>query len=214
MTTWPDLHAQARYRPRYPEVHVVRWLASLPSAGGLALDIGAGAGRHTKLLSEFGYTTVATDLSAEGLRHMRPPLLPISIEPGKFMEVPVGARVVWFDGTVLPDCVQAHMERLPFRDATFDVALAYASLYYGDPKWGIQEMARILKPGGHGFMTLRTLDDHAPSRGEGMSVVLEDEGIFPIFIAPYFSGYTYERVDTTRNGRTELDSEWLISVVK
>ncbi len=52
---WNSLHRESRFRPRYPEDDVVRWLFSNISKGGMVLDDGCGAGRHIKLLVENGY---------------------------------------------------------------------------------------------------------------------------------------------------------------
>ncbi len=114
MALWSDLHRDARYRPRWPSEHVVRWLSRL-DGHGLALDIGAGAGRHTKLLSEFGYTAVATDISLTGLR----------------------CCYLMDDGDTYMQhaCAQATCDALPFKDESFDVALAYAVAYYSDRYW-------------------------------------------------------------------------------
>ncbi len=199
MTTWSELHAQARYRPRWPSEHVVRWLVRLPGKG-LALDIGAGAGRHTKLLSEFGYTAVATDISLEGLRHIP---LPSTVE------------IFRSDRRVHRRPVQATATALPFPDGSFDVALAYASAYYSPSYWdAIREMARILKPGGHGFVSLRTTDDHVPSRGDDLMMYWTVPETALAFTFRHFSDMKYERADITRSDRTELDSEWLISVTR
>jgi ubiquinone/menaquinone biosynthesis C-methylase UbiE len=45
--------------------------------------------------------------------------------------------------------VHGDSQRLPFRDGTFDVVLCRALLHHlPDPRQGIAEMARVLKPGG------------------------------------------------------------------
>jgi tellurite methyltransferase len=64
---------QARYRagesPAAPEPAVIEVMPLLPR--GLALDIAAGAGRHSLLLARSGFTVVAIDYAETGLRSMQ-----------------------------------------------------------------------------------------------------------------------------------------------
>ncbi len=58
---WDNLHTQPRHQTRYPSEHAVRFLAHIDPPNQMALDIGCGSGRHTKLLLEHRYTVSACD---------------------------------------------------------------------------------------------------------------------------------------------------------
>ena len=71
--------------PSQPRDFLMEWLPSLPK-DGLALDIAAGAGRHSLALAGHGLTVHAVDISFEGLRLLkkasRPPekIVPIVLD--------------------------------------------------------------------------------------------------------------------------------------
>ncbi|MFP5375654.1 MAG: class I SAM-dependent methyltransferase, partial [Acidimicrobiia bacterium] len=53
------------------------------------------------------------------------------------------------------DFLRADAHRLPFPDASFDVATAnFAILHLGDPQGAAAELARVLTPGGHVALTV------------------------------------------------------------
>jgi ubiquinone/menaquinone biosynthesis C-methylase UbiE len=92
------------------------------------LEIGAGTGSHTRVLTEGGAYVVATDIAT-------------------------GALAVLVRGMddVPPDRVTpcaCDMEDLPFRDRSFDVVASAGSLSYGDPEAVDGEIVRVLRAGG------------------------------------------------------------------
>ncbi len=120
-----------------------------------------------------------------------------------------------------PEIKQGSMTELPFRDGVFDLALAYGVFYYGtraDHEKAIGEMWRVLKPGGHGFVCVRSYydwrADGSIQEGEpeyGMEISFVDwneiEGLYQ-----QFTEVSYESTETTDKGR--LNSDWLITVTK
>jgi SAM-dependent methyltransferase len=95
------------------------------SGAKTVLDVGCGEGRFCRMLAALGLSTVGID-PAESLirqaKHLHP------------------------DG----DYRVAEAEQLPFEDKTFDLAVAYLSLIdIADAKAAIDEMNRVLRPGGH-----------------------------------------------------------------
>jgi SAM-dependent methyltransferase len=102
---------------------VVSWRAGLR-----VLDLGAGAGRHTRVLTSAGAWCVALDLSAPLLRRAR-------------------------EKTSAP-LVRGDMRRLPFRERSFDLAVnLFTSFGYfaqdAEHAAVIAGVARTLRPGGH-----------------------------------------------------------------
>ena len=98
-------------------------------AGRRVLEVGCGSAPCSRWLATQGARPVALDLSGAMLRHAR--------AAGEATGVPV-------------PLVQAGAERLPFTDASFDLACsAYGAVpFVADPRRVMQEVARVLRPGG------------------------------------------------------------------
>jgi SAM-dependent methyltransferase len=100
-----------------------------PIAGRDVLEIGCGAAQCSRWLSTQGARPVGMDLSAGQLQHARR------------IDDDTGARVA---------VVQADAPALPFRDGSFDLACsAFGAVpFVGDTAGLMQEVARVLRPGG------------------------------------------------------------------
>ena len=107
---------------------LVRGLA--PTPGGRVLDVATGTGMvAAQLLEHADCSVVGVDQSAEMLAAARARFA--RAEPGRM------------------ELVQAEAERLPFADASFDaVSFTYLLRYVDDPRATMQELARVLRPGG------------------------------------------------------------------
>ncbi len=92
--------------------------------GKRVLEVGCGTGVFTRRVGSVGARLVALDLSAELLAKAS----------GR------GAEGVRF--------VRATGERLPFRDETFDVVYGCSILHHMDVENALEEIRRILRPGG------------------------------------------------------------------
>lgn len=107
--------------------HRYNWpsfLQLLPPAGRRTLDLGCGEGRGGLALSAMGHRMVGVDSS--------PSLARLASETGAYEQV-----------------VVADTAALPFRDASFDLAIAFMSLQdMDDAHAAVQEAARVLVPGG------------------------------------------------------------------
>ena len=102
-------------------VMLPRALARSPKS---ALDVGCGEGRFCRMLSRHGVEVVGVD-------------------PTRALIATARARAK--NGVY----IEAQAERLPFRDATFDLVVTYLSLIdVVDILSAINEMVRVLKPGG------------------------------------------------------------------
>lgn len=97
--------------------------------GKSLLDVGCGTGHHIKALRAAGWDAAGVDASDGMLAHAR------ANNPGARIE-------------------KADVDALPFPDRTFDYALSIEVLrYLRDPQPSINEMARVLKPGGVALVT-------------------------------------------------------------
>jgi SAM-dependent methyltransferase len=97
-----------------------------PDVGTKVLELGVGPGRYAALLQALGFETIGVD-----------PIAYDSWEP-----LCRRGRMKFMSG------IKA--EALPFEDRTFDhVACMGALLYFEDPARALQEIRRVLKPGGH-----------------------------------------------------------------
>lgn len=195
----------------YPDENLVRLVAGLtknsPCAGMKAVDIGCGSGRHLALLENSGIGSVCgTDYSMNALNICR--------------------------NSGFPLVTNCDNSSLPFRDETFDLAVAWGSLHYSSKdgmKAMLAEVKRIIRKGGHLFATLRNDNDtylktgtHLGNNtwrtglndltGSTVSFFSEDElkEIFSIF-----ESFSYGWMARTIMGDTsKVISHWVISAKK
>lgn len=113
------------------------------AAQGVVLEVGAGGGQN------FSFYDPAITTRVE------------AVEPNAYMLA--RARQAAAEARVPIHLTAAPAEQLPFADATFDVALAtFVFCSVDDPAIGLDEMHRVLKPGG----TLLLFEHvRSPSRG-------------------------------------------------
>lgn len=114
-----------------PDPHVVAALPLLAARGArTALDIGAGVGRHARLLAAEGLAVTAVDMSEAGLEEID--------------------RLAGEAGLAIAT-ERAPFTALPFAEARFDYVLAFNVIYHGDGavvRQALAEIRRVLKPGG------------------------------------------------------------------
>ncbi len=193
----------------YPDENLVRLVAreinSRKEIKGLkAIDIGCGSGRHMALLEDSGISGVyGSDYSINALNICRDAGFPLVI-----------------------NCDNRH---LPFRDETFDMAIAWGSLHYSskdEMRIMLEEIKRIIRAGGSLFATLRRDNDTYLKTGTHLgnntwrtglddltgtvaSFFSEDElkDIFGIF-----GSFSYGWMERTIIGDTgKVISHWVIS---
>lgn len=132
------------------------------------LDLGCGLGRHSLLFAVHGFDVTALDTSENGLHK----LAAAAVKRGLSVHT-----------------VQADLIKLPFDADSFDLVLAYHSIYHVDSEGmaaAMDELHRILKPASEVYLTLnsktnptyevsgnRVVDDHVRLKSE------EDGGILP-----------------------------------
>ncbi|HKK36029.1 MAG TPA: class I SAM-dependent methyltransferase [Paracoccaceae bacterium] len=140
---WSDPDVARAYADRFAAVADQAAPATLEAAGadaGLrALDIGCGHGTLTRGLVEAGCDTDAVDASAEMLAIARN-----RAKAARFHEADAGA--------------------LPFKDASFDLAVAGFSIpHMADQPKALAEARRVLRPGGRFAMTGWVGPDRSPA---------------------------------------------------
>ncbi|HLE47333.1 MAG TPA: class I SAM-dependent methyltransferase [Candidatus Thermoplasmatota archaeon] len=142
-STWEtiaDSFNSTRGRPWRP---VLEFLETVPT-GARLLDAGCGNGRHARAAQAKGLEVVGVDFSRKLLRHARR-------EVG-------GAALV-----------EAAVERIPFRDASFDAGIASAVLHHVRGREEriavVRDLVRVLKPGGRLLLSVWSRDQ--PRFGPG-----------------------------------------------
>lgn len=107
------------------------------NSNSVVLEIGSGTGEFTDTLIRTGARVIASDISAPSLELLR-------------LRFP--------DHSSLSTQV-CDMEALPFSDGMFDAVVSAGSLSYGDNQQVLQQIHRLLKPGGC-FVCVDSLNHH------------------------------------------------------
>ena len=112
---------------RTPYIFYEQKIAELIPPSHRVLELGAGAGLHTRALLQTGAQVIPSDISPNSL----------SLLKQRFKNVPGNLKTEVAD-----------MESLPFDDSSFEVITSAGSLSYGDPHLVDAEIRRVLRPGG------------------------------------------------------------------
>lgn len=145
---------------------------------GRLLDIGTGTGRLLAQLAPWADSATGVDRSPEMLRLARGNLTA--------------------NGTQTADLVQADMLSLPFADAAFDTIILQHVLHFTDsPVAALQEMARILAPGGRLIIADYAAHDHEELRTElqHRHLGFEEEALLHMLAMAGLSGRRVSRHD-------------------
>ena len=136
----------------------------LPSKPGSVCDIGAGRGISSYAFAREGWQVA-------------------SLEPDNSSIVGAGAIRELTNDTMLPIQVyRAKGEAIPFEDETFDVVYARQVLHHAcDIDQLCNEMARVLKTGGH-FIATR---EHVISRPEDLGLFLQNHPLHRLYGGEY-----------------------------
>ncbi len=143
---WDEAHALPRFRPRYPHEQVVRWAFRYLDAPDRSkvkiLDLGCGAGRHALFIASEGIDVAGCDISKRAIAYLDN----VARERGLRVDT---------------HCCPAH-DLSRYADESFDAVLSVGVLYYlssENLQQSIDEIRRILKPGGQIFCVIRTDQD-------------------------------------------------------
>jgi len=128
--------AYDRSRPSYPQA-AVEWLVGPGPTTARVLELGAGTGKLTALLSSLGHQVLATDPSEEMLRLLA-------------VRVPQAAVAM------------AAAERVPVASRSVDVVVAAQAFHWFDRDRSLSETARVLRPGGRLALVWNHRDERVP----------------------------------------------------
>lgn len=148
-TAWRD--GPALVYDRLAEDLVAR--CPVPVAGASVLDIGSGTGAGSRAARRAGARSV--------------------------LAVDLAAGMLEVDRATRPPAAVGDATRLPFRPASFDVALAAFSFnHLADPAAGLAAAARVVRPGGAVVASAYAADDGHPVKA-AVEAALQGEGWEP-----------------------------------
>lgn len=151
MPVWDELFKQEKFRWRDPYQAVVDFVPKLRAAGAhRVLDLGCGTGRHTVYLAGQGFDMWACDISARGLNYTRQ----------------------WLAAEGLTAHLQySDMTTLPYREGAFEGLVSAFVVYHGlldDIQRAVEEIRRVLRPGGLALLTLISTRNDSYRQGQEM----------------------------------------------
>ena len=120
---WNDHYNRVKSKLLFPDENLVRILSKIEIKEGKALDFGAGSGRHSILLKNFGFNVTALDYSENSLSLVK-------------------------EADISINTVLATSPPYPFKDNEFDILVSWGVLHYNSDKVikdMIREYHRIIK---------------------------------------------------------------------
>lgn len=164
---WTKLHQNKRYRPKYPSETVVQFVFRNFDRNGETkiLDLGCGAGRHVFFMGREGIVPYGIDYSEAGIQFTKE-----SMNEYGMSNYAENMRV-------------GSLTQLPYKDNFFEGVICYGVLYYLNTEEihkAVDEMKRVLKPGGKILLVVRTtedyrFDDRQLIDGESNTIIISEE---------------------------------------
>lgn len=178
--------AYERARPGYP-IEAALWLAG--EAPSDVVDLGAGTGKLTRLLTALDHRVVAVEPLGEMLHHLR------AAVPG----------VTAVAGTA---------ESMPLPDASADVVTCAQAFHWFDHGPALTEIARVLRPGGMVALVWNVRDERVPWIAELSDAMVGRTGVDRGAIEPIERSGLYGPVErATFEHVQEVDRETLRELV-
>ena len=158
--------------------HLVRLVPFGTSQGRAVLEVGCGAGVDLVRFAKGGAVVTGVDLAPSA----------IQLAAANFAQQELSAELRVADG-----------EHLPFRDNLFDVVFAHGVVQYtADPQRLVDEVRRVLKPGGEAIFQVYNRHSWLNVLSKVMKVGLEHEG------APVLLKYSLPEFRTLVSGFREV----------
>ncbi|RHX84565.1 class I SAM-dependent methyltransferase [Leptospira stimsonii] len=181
-SAWNNHYTRSKSRLGYPDENLVRMLSKIETnskestAKKNALDFGAGSGRHSNLLNEFGYQVFATDYTENAIQTIT--------KEYPFVKASVTGNPPY-----------------SFENSFFDVIVSWGVLHYNTAELAKQildEKKRILKPGGFLAGSVRAVGDtHLQAKGTKIQTA-DLKGAYSRF-------YTLEELKQDLSGFSQID---------
>ena len=150
ISKWNELHEQERFKPKYPSEIVVQYVfQNFPRNKNFKiLDMGAGGGRHSFFMAQEGYDVFASDVSETGIDFIKKQSVHLNLK--------IDAKV-------------QSATMLDYPNNTFDGCLSFGVIYYLLKEEGrkiVNEIHRVLKPGGKALIFVKGMEDHRFGKGQ------------------------------------------------
>lgn len=175
---WESMIVESRYNLSKPAKLVSDLLREY--AGGISgrgLDLGCGLGRHLATVDEYGFIPFGLDISTQAVKSSSKVAAVIS---GGFM-------------------IRADMSHMPLRDGSFELILAWRSLYLNTVekiRLAVREINRTLKPGGVLIASIRSTSNSLFFVGRERGVEIE-KNTFRVSVADGAPEIIYHFFDET-----------------
>lgn len=146
--TWYPMNGIVRFTARYLKRRTGIDLYDVKKDAKKILDVGCGNGNHVVFFTEQGFEVYGIDISKE------------AIEIGNAWLFKKGLKAYLRVGDI---------EKLPFDDGYFDVAISHEVLDhipFSKAKKAMEEIKRVCVPKGYIYITLRSTEDSECGRGE------------------------------------------------
>ncbi len=197
---WEEIYTQKFAGTWYPNEGVVKFVARyVQRRMGIdkydvrkeiekVLDLGCGNGRHAVFFAEQGFNTYGIDISEEAIKIAK----------------------AWLDEKGLKaDLKVGDIEKLPFKDNSFDLVVLSGSLdhiLFSKAKEIMKEVRRVSAPGAYVYVTLRSTEDSEFGRGEKVerNTFILKEGYEKGIIQHYFD---LEQIEELLGGFKIFDIE-------
>ena len=193
---WEKVHSERDWGV-YPNEALVRWVFKTFGQGRTKyfLDLGAGQGANTWFLAREGFEVAAVDGSATAIEKAR-----IRLSKEKLTCVTVACD----------------LKEIPWADNDFDVAIDIVSSAHNEPHdmlCIVQEVARVLKPGGRFFMVTPTMNCSPEPILQYSPITFLAEGNLRLLLESWFD--IVELTKTSYQPTSECTVEhWVVSAIK